>query len=198
MKRGWSFFSVAVVGVTMLSAGPASASWFHRVKAPKSFQGEFSLQEGSNPAEHGIMYFSHGKIREEITAADGGPKTVLIIDPLNKTIYQIEAEKKAFKVAPWDPHSALVSEALKWSSKRQLLEPKTIDGQECDTYEIKPKEKDVKSFFLYVNKTTRFPVELTTEDSDPAKQVQIEWTKVTTGYQAAMLFTPPLGYAELK
>src|SRR5579871_3991194 len=113
MKRGRSFFAVAVVGATMLSVGSASASWLHRVKAPKSFQGEFSLQEGSKPAEHGMMYYSHGKIREEITTADGGPKTVLIIDPLSKTIYQIEAEKKAFKVEPWDPHSALLSEALK-------------------------------------------------------------------------------------
>jgi hypothetical protein len=198
MKRGWSFFAVAVVGIMMLSAAPASASLFHRLKAPKSFQGEFSLQVGSSPAEHGIMYFSHGKIREEITPADAGPKTVLIIDPLNKTIYQIEAEKKAFKIAPWDPSSALVSEALKWSSRRKLLEPKTIDGQECDSYEVQPLDHAVKPFMLYVNKTTRFPVQLMTEESDPTKQTHIEWTKVTPGYQAAMLFTPPLGYAELK
>ncbi len=189
---------VALAGSMMLSAEPASAALFHRLKAPKSFQGEFSLQVGSSPAEHGIMYFSHGRIREEIAPADGGPKNVIIIDPLNKTIYQIEAEKKAFKISPWDPSSALVSEALKWSSKRKLLEPKTIDGQECDSYEVQPRDRAVKPFLLYVNKTTRFPVELMTEESDPTKQTHIEWSKVTPGYQAAMLFSPPMGYAELK
>jgi len=275
MKKGSSMLAALAAGLVMLlSIRPAFAASSPRINAPKSFQAQFTLQVGGNPPQHGVMYYSHGRIREEMASADGGPKAITIIDPLNKTIYQIEEQKKAFKIEPWDPRSALLSEALKrsgkhrlvqtqtiagqecdnfkiepwdprsallsealkrsgkhrlvqtqtiagqecdnfkiepWdprsallsealkrSGKHRLVQTQTIAGQECDNFEIEPSEPEVKPYFVFVNKTTRFPVELTTQDPDPSKQIHIEWTNLSPGYQAAILFAPPLGYAELK
>ena len=201
MKQGLSFLAVTFTGVVILLLSafePAFAAKSPKINAPKAFQAQFTLQVGSNPPEQGTMYFSHGRIREEVTPAGGGPKLVTIIDPIGKIIYQIEADKKAFRVLPWDPRSALISEALKRTEKSKLVDTKTIDGQECEDFEIKPKEPGVKPFFLFVNKSTRFPVQLTTVDPDPAKEIHIKWINLSPGYQAAVLFSPPLGYEEMK
>jgi len=188
-----------LVSAMMLSAaGPAWAARSLKINAPKSFQAEFTLQLGGGPPQHGVMYYSRGRIREEILPSEGGPKSVTIIDPISKTIYQIEERKKAFRLQPWDPRSALISEALKGSGKNRLVQTQTIDGQECDDFEITPKDPAIKPFFVFVNKSTRFPVQLTTQDPDPSKQIHIEWTNLRSGYQAAILFAPPLGYAEQK
>jgi hypothetical protein len=201
MKKEWSFLAATFVGVTILllsAIEPAFAAKSPKINAPKSFQAQFTLQIGSNPPEHGTMYFSHGRIREEVTPARGGSKMVTIIAPIEKVIYQIDAEKKAFRVIPWDPRSALISEALKRSEKHKLVDTKTIDGQECEDFEIHPQDPGIKPFYLFVNKSTRFPVQLTTVDPDPAKEIHIKWTNLSPGYQAAILFDPPLGYKELK
>jgi len=201
MKKGLSFLALTSTAVTILllcAIEPALAAKSPEIAVPKAFKAEFTYQVGSNPPEHGIMYFSRGRIREEITPAGGGPKTVTIIDPITKTIYMLDADKKAFKVPPWDARSALISEALKRSEKHKLVNTKTIDGQECEDFEIHPKEPSVKPFHLFVNKSTRFPVQLTTVDPDPAEQIQIKWSKLSPGYQAAILFGPPLGYQEIK
>ncbi len=144
------------------------------------------------------MFYSHGRIREEIVAPDGRPKSITIIDPMSKTIYEIVDQKKVFKIHPWDPRAALIYEALRRFGKRRFVQTQTIAGQECDNFEIDPTEPDVKPFFVFVNKSTRFPVELTTQDPDPSKQIHIEWTNLSPGYQAAILFSPPLGYMEIK
>jgi hypothetical protein len=202
MKKGLSFLAATFAGgvtILLLSAiAPAFAAKSPKINAPKSFQAQFTLQVGSNPPEHGTMYFSHGRIREEITPAGGGPKMVTIIAPTQKVIYQIDAGKKAFRVIPWDARSALISEALQRSAKHKLVDTKTIDGQECQNFEIEPKEPGVKPFYVWVNKSTRFPVQLRQEDSDPAREIQIKWTNLSPGYQAAILFDPPLGYQETK
>lgn len=185
--------------ITMLSeTALAFAVRSPKINAPKSFQAQFTLQVGGNPPEHGIMYYSHGRIREEVAASEGVPKSVTIIDPMSKTIYEVVSEKKAFKIHPWDPRSALIYEALRRAGKRRFVQSQTIAGQECDNFEIEPSEPGVKPFFVFVNKATRFPVQLTTQDADPSKQIHIEWTNLSPGYQAAILFVPPLGYAEQK
>ena len=185
--------------ITMLSATkPAFAARSPKINAPKSFQAQFTLQVGGNPPEHGVMYYSHGRIREEVDGLDGGAKAITIIDPMNKTIYEVVKEKKAFRIHPWDPRSALISEALRRAGKRRFVQTQSIGGQECDNFEIEPSEPEVKPFFVFVNKATRFPVQLTTQDPDPSKQIHIEWSNLSPGYQAAILFSPPLGYAELK
>jgi hypothetical protein len=194
-----SVFTMTLVIVIMLSAAaPVFAARSPKINAPKSFQAQFTLQVGGNPPQHGIMYYSHGRIREEIEPDQGGQKSITIIDPMNKTIYEVEEQKKSFRIQPWDPRSALLSEALKRSGKRRFVETQTIDGQVCENFEITPKERNVRPFFIFVNKSTRFPVRLTTQDPDPSKQIHIEWTNLSPGYQAAILFTPPMGYAELK
>ena len=200
MKKGLSFLALAsgtIAIVLSASIGPAFAR-APKIDAPKAFRADFTVQIGSGPAEHGTMYFSHGRIREEVIPAGGGPKKVNIIDPMTKTIYLLDEEKKAFKVVPWDKRSALISQALKRFEKHKLLESKTIDGQECQDFEIEPKDKDIKPFYLLVNKDTRFPVQLTTEDPDPSKEIHIKWTNLTPGYQPAIMFSPPLGYQETK
>lgn len=200
MKKGLSFPAVMFAAVVMLlsTMEPAFAAKAPKINAPMSFRAQFSYQVGGNSPEQGTMYFSHGRIREEIVPAGGGPKTVTIIDPLQKMIYRIDADKKAFKVLPWDARSALISEALRRFEKHKLLDTKTIDGQECEDFEIHPKDPGIKPFYLFVNKSTRFPVQLTTVDPDPAKQIHIKWTSLSPGYQAAILFDPPLGFVELK
>jgi hypothetical protein len=205
MKKGWPFFALmfgSVLGsfvmLSWFAMEPAFAAKAPKINAPKSFRAQFSYQAGGNPPEEGIMYFSHGRIREEVTPPGGGPKKVTIIDPMQKMIYQLDADKKAFTVIPWDARSALISEALRRFEKHELLDTKTIDGQECEDFEIRPKDPAIKPFYLFVNKVTRFPVQLTTVDPDPSKQIHIKWTNLTTGYQAAILFAPPMGYAELK
>jgi hypothetical protein len=199
MKKGLAFLAMtfACVTITLLAEmEPAFAA--PKIDAPKSFQAEFAVEIGDHPPDHGIMYFSHGRIREEIAPEAGGPRTVTIIDPISKTIYLLDANKKAFRVLPWDARSALISEALKRFGKHTLVDTKTIDGQECEDFEIQPKEAGVKPFYLFVNKSTRFPVQLTTEDPDPSKEIHIKWTNLRPGYQAAILFGPPLGYQETK
>ena len=202
MKKDWSFLAVMLAGVTMLwwsATTPAWAAKTPKIDAPKSFVADFTYQVGGNAPEQGKMYFSHGRIREEVTPAEGGPKKVTIIDPLQQTIFVLDADKKNFKVLPWDARSALISEALRHFAKHKLLDTKIIDGQECEDFEIIPKEKkDLKPFYLFVNKTTRFPVQLTTVDPDPSQQIHIKWSNLSPGYQAAILFDPPLGYAEVK
>lgn len=201
MKKGLSFLAATFAGVTILlltAMEPAFAAKSPTINAPKSFQAQFTLQVGRNPPEHGTMYYSHGRIREEMMPAGGGPKIATIIDPITKTIYVIDADKKAFRVLAWDARSALISEALKWSGKHKLVDTKTIDGQECEDFEIQPKEPGIRPFYLFVNKSTRFPVQLTTEDPDPAKEIHIKWTNLISGYQAAILFGPPLGYQETR
>ena len=191
--------SIAFAVVVMLSETVfAFAFGSPKINAPKSFQAKFSLQVGGNAPEHGMMFYSHGRIREEIESADGASKTVTIIDPISKTIYEVMKEKKSFRIRPWDPRSALLYEALRRAGKRRLVQTQNIAGQECDNFEIDPKDPEIKPFFVFVNKATRFPVQLTTQDPDPAKQIHIEWTDLSPGYQAAILFAPPMGYAELK
>lgn len=199
MKKAWSFAALAFAIIVMLStAEPASALSSPRMKAPKAFQAQFTLQQGTNPPQQGTMYFSHGRIREEISPAGGGPKSVTIIDAVSKTIYLLDPDQKSFKILPWDPRAALVSEALKRSGKKKLVETKTVDGQECQNFEIVPKDPGMKPYNVWVNKSTRYPVELTSADSDPAKAVDIKWSNLSPGYQAAILFGPPLGYHEMK
>ena len=214
MKKGWSVLVLTFGAVAILplcATGPAFAR-APKIDAPKAFKADFTLEVGSNPPEHGTMYFSHGRIREEVAAtgggpkpaeggtkpAGGGPKKVTIIDPISKTIYLLDDDKKSFKVVPWDARAALISQALQRFEKHRLLDTKTIDGQECQDFEIEPRDKDSKPFYLFVNKDTRFPVQLTTEDPDPSKEVHIKWTNLSPGYQPAILFSPPLGYQETK
>jgi outer membrane lipoprotein-sorting protein len=200
MKKGWSVLAARFAVVTLVLSFATSPAFARapRIAAPKAFKADFSYQAGSNPPEQGVMYFSHGRIREEITPAGGGPKAVTIIDQVTKTIYVLDTEKKTFKVLPWDARSALISEALRRFEKRELVGSKTIDGQECDDFEIHPKNKSIAPFHFFVNQTTRSPVQLVSEDADPAKQIQIKWTNVKAGYQAAIMFAPPLGYQETK
>jgi hypothetical protein len=199
MKNRLNFLVAVLVALMMLTADASAFSLRSpKINAPKAFQAQFTLQVGGAPPEHGTMYYSHGRIREEVAAANGGPKTITIIDPLNKTIYQVEEQTKSFKIEPWDPKSALLSEALKRTGKHRFVQTQTIDGQECDNFEIQPKEKDLHPYFVFVNRTTRYPVLLTMENPDPSKQIHIEWTKVSPGYQAAIMFAPPLGYTEQK
>jgi hypothetical protein len=202
MKKGLSGFLAIVlfaVAVLLLSAiPPAFAAKKAKIQAPKAFRADFALQVGSNPPEQGVMYFSHGRIREEVTPAGGGPRKVTIIDPLAKTIYSLDEDKKAFKVLPWDSRSALISQALKGFQRHTLVDTHTIDGQECEDFEIKSKEPGIKPFYLFVNKSTRLPVQLTTEDPDPANEIHITWRNMTPGYQPAIMFSPPLGYQEIK
>jgi hypothetical protein len=194
MKRGLSFLvATFAVSILMLPASrPALAA--KSPKAPKSFQAQITVQAGSDSVEHGTMYYSHGRIREEMTPAGGGPRIVTIIDPTRKSMYVIEANKKAFRVLPWDTRSALISGALKRSERRKPADTKTIDGRECEDFKIAPTEPSAQPFSVCIDKSTRFPVELTTDDSDPAKQLQIKWTNLSPGPQAAVLFDPPLGY----
>jgi len=189
--------TLAVV-MALLAAESAFALGAPKINAPKSFQAKFTLQVGGNPPEHGMMFYSHGRIREEIDSADGASKTVTIIDPMNKTIYEVMNEKKGFRIRPWDPRSALIYEALRRAGKRRFVQTQNIAGQQCDNFEIEPKDPAIKPFFVFVNKTTRFPVRLTTQDPDPSKEIHIEWKDLSPGYQAAILFSPPIGYAELK
>lgn len=201
MKNGFFLFAMTLAGVVTLSsstAAPALAAKSPKIDAPKAFKAEFTLEEGNHPPQRGIMYFSHGRIREEIAPKAGEPGTVTIIDPIAKTIYLLDADKKAFRVLPWDARSALISEALKRFGKHKLVDTKNIDGQECEDFEIKSKEPGVKPFYLLVNKGTRFPVQLTTEEPDAANEIHIKWTNLSPGYQAAILFGPPLGYQEIK
>jgi hypothetical protein len=201
MKKGLSFLAVMVAAVTILALSAteqAFAAKAPKIAAPKAFRAQFTYEVGDNPPEQGIMNFSHGRIREELTPAGGGPRTVTIIDQITKTIYVLDAEKKTFKILPWDARSALISEALRRFEKYKLVDTKTIDGQECDDFEIHLKDTNIKPFHLFVNKSTRFPVQLTTVDTDPAKQIHIKWTNLIPGYQAAILFNPPLGYQEVK
>jgi hypothetical protein len=201
MKKGWCLLAPALVVIaTLAAAEPAFAFAFGspKLNAPKAFQAQFTLTVGPNPPQHGVMYYSHGRIREEITPSAGGAKAVTIIDPISKTIYELENDKKAFKIDPWDPKAALLYEALRREGKYRFVQTQTIAGQECDNFEIHPKAREVKPFFVFVNKSTRYPVLLTTQDPDPSKEVHIEWTNVSPGFQAPILFAPPLGYAQLK
>jgi hypothetical protein len=201
MKKGASFHALTFALVTILwlfAREPAFAAKSPKIDAPKSFQAQFTLQVGDTPPQQGTMYYSHGRIREEILPADGRAKLVTIIDPPRKRIYLLDADKKAFRLLPWDARSALISEALKRSGKRKLVNTTTVDGQECQDFEIAPDQPGINPFHVLVNKSTRYPVQLTTEDSNPAKQIQIKWTNLSPGYQAAILFDPPLGYQETK
>jgi hypothetical protein len=201
MKKGFPFLaatSAVLMLLLLFVTQTALAAKSPKLAAPKSFQAQFTYQVGANTPEQGTMYFSHGRIREEVTPIGDGPKKITIIDPLQKTIYQIDANKKAFKVLPWDARSALISEALKRFEKHKLVDTKTIDGQQCEDFEIRPKDPTIRPFYLFVNKETRFPVQLTTVDPDPSKEIHIKWSNLTPGYQAAILFDPPLGYAEMK
>jgi hypothetical protein len=200
MKKGWSFLAASLAAIMLLSlfgAHPAVARE-PKIAAPKAFKANFTVGVGDTPQQQGTMYFSHGRIREEATPPGGGPKSVTIIDQVSKTIYVLDGATKTFKVLPWDARSALVSEALKRFEKHKLVDTKTIDGQECEEFEIHPKDPNIKPFYLSVNKATRFPVELTTMDSDPPKQIHIKWKDLTPGYQPAIMFAPPLGYQETK
>jgi hypothetical protein len=200
MKKGLSFPAAACAVVTLVSIVAVQPVYARapKIAAPKAFKANFAVEVGESPQQQGIMYFSHGRIREEVTPAGGGPKTVSIIDQVTKTIYVLDSEKKTFKVLPWDARSALISEGLKRFEKHKLVDTKTIDGQECEDFEIHPKDPNIKPFYLFVNKTTRFPVQLTTVDPDPSKQIHIKWTNLTPGYQPAIMFAPPLGYQEIK
>jgi hypothetical protein len=200
MKKGLSFFAAlgAAAMISLLLATEPAFAREPKIAAPKAFKADFTYQVGSNPPEKGVMYFSRGNIREEVTPAEGGPKKVTIIDQLSKSIYVLDEQKKTFKILPWDARSALISQALKRFEKHKLIDTKTIDGQECEDFEIEPRDKSIKPFHLLVNKDTRYPVQLTTEDADPAKKINIEWTNLTPGYQPAIMFAPPLGYQETK
>jgi len=200
MKKGLSFFAalVAAAMILLLSATEPAFAREPKIAAPKAFKADFTYQVGSNPPEKGVMYFSHGNIREEVAPAEGGTKKVTIIDQVSKSIYVLDQEKKTFRTLPWDARSALISQALKKFEKHKLVDTKTIDGQQCEDFEIEPRDKTIKPFFLFVNKATRYPVQLTTQDPDPSKKIQIEWTNLTPGYQPAIMFAPPLGYQEIK
>ncbi len=202
MKKGcWSFLAASLAAVMLLSLSAAQSSFARepKIAAPKAFKANFTVEVGdTQQQQQGTMYFSHGRIREEVTPPGGGPKSVTIIDQVTKTIYVLDAANKTFKVLPWDARSALVSEALKRFEKHQLVDTKTIDGQECEDFEIHSKDPNIKPFYLFINKTTRFPVQLTTVDPDPSKQIHIKWKNLTPGYQPAIMFAPPLGYQETK
>jgi len=200
MKKGLSFLALTlgVVAILLSSTEPAFAAKSPKIAAPKAFKADFTVEVGDSQQQRGTMYFSHGRIREETAPAGGGPKSVTIIDQITKTIYVLDAEKKTFKVLPWDARSALISEALRRFEKHKLVDTKTIDGQECEDFEIHPKDPNIKPFYLFVNKATRFPVQLTTADPDPSKQIHIRWNNLTPGYQPAIMFAPPLGYQETK
>ncbi len=188
---------VAVTTLSLSATRPVFAR-ANKIAAPKAFKADFTYQIGANPLEHGTMYFSHGRIREEVTPAGGGPKAVTIIDQVTKTIYVLDGDKKTFKVLPWDGRSALIAEALRHFEKHTLLDTKIIDGQVCEDFEIRSKDHSIRPFYLFVNKETRFPVQLTTEDPDPSKEIHIKWNNLVPGYQPAIMFAPPLGYQETK
>ncbi len=201
MKQGLSFLTVTFAAIAILlvfAIAPARAAKSPKIDAPKAFKADFSVQVGGNPPEHGIMYFSHGRIREEVAASGGEPRKVTIIDPITKSIYVLDEEKKSFKLVPWDARSALISVAIRRFGKHKLVDTKTIDGQECEDFEILAKDPSVKPFFLFVNKDTRFPVQLTTQDPDPSKELHIKWRNLTPGYQPAIMFSPPLEYQQTK
>ncbi len=196
MKKRRFAHLTAIFGFLLLTGAvePAHAAKSPKIKAPRSFQAEFTVQEGSNAPQQGTMYFSHGHIRQEITPAAGGPRIVEIIHPTKKTIFQIDSDKHQFRLLPWNPHFALISEGLKRSEKRKLVGMETIDGQECEKYEVTPKDPAIGAFYLWVTKGSDLPVRVATEDSDPAKAFTLQWKNVTPGNQAAVLFDPPLNY----
>jgi hypothetical protein len=200
MKKGWSFLAVIVAAVMILSFAEMQPALAREPKlgAPKAFKADFTYHVGNNPPEHGTMYFSHGHIREEVMPSKGGPKQVTIIDTISKTIYSVDDTQKTFKVLPWDVRASLIAQALKHFEKHKLVETKTVDGQEVEDFEIEPRDKSIKHFHLFINKETRFPVQLITEDPDPANEIHIDWTHVTPGYQPAIMFAPPLGYQQTK
>jgi hypothetical protein len=200
MKERMFFLAATLACIVVSSAAiePAFAAKSPKLNGPKSFQAHFILQEGSNPPEQGTMYYSHGRIREEMKHTEDGPRAVTIIDPVSRKIYLIEADKKAFKVLPWDSKSALITEALRRTGKRKLVGIETIDGQECENLEIQPKDSGIKPFHVWLNTSTHFPVQLATEESDLAKGIKIKWTDLRPGNQAAILFDPPLGYQEAR
>ena len=203
MKKGLSFLAALVAIVTILSLAATEPAFARepRIAAPKAFKADYTYQVGANTIEHGVMYFSHGRIREEAAPVEGGPTKVTIIeiiDEVTKTIYVLDSENKTFKVLPWDARSALIAQALRPFEKHKLVDTKIIDGEECEDFEIRPKDKSIRPFYLFVNKKTRFPVQLTTVDPDPSKEIHIKWSNLTPGYQPAILFNPPLGYKEIK
>jgi hypothetical protein len=191
----------AAVFATANAAGVAHASWSSKLKVPKSFKARFTWQEGSKPAEHGQLYFSHGRIRKEFDREAGADQTVEIIRPDEKKIFAIDLDQRSFYIPPWNSQAALLSEALGRSAKRQLAGAETIAGQLCDKYQVTvshtgPHAADAGGYF-WVAKDSGLPVQFLSGDSDPARQVRIQWQDLKPGNQAPILFEPPLYFKQV-
>jgi len=191
-KRRVGVQTIAAVFAFGIAIGPAQAADAPRMKAPKGFKAHYAVQEGSNPPEQGAMYFSHGRIRKEISAPPGGYETIQIVRPDEKKIFQIGMDKRVFHVLPWDSRAALLSEAVRRFGKRKFVGAETVDGQECDKFEVAPKDPGVGAFYIWLSKGSDLPVQLMTKDSDPTRQIKIQWTDVKAGNQPPMLFEPPM------
>ncbi len=169
-----------------------------KLKFPKSFKASFTWQEGNNPPRRGLLYFSHGRIRKEIEPQPGGYETVEIIRPGERKIFEINPNKRLFYVLPWNSRAALISEAVGRRAKRKLVGSETIEEQACDKYQVTPSDTGAAPFYLWVTKDTDFPVQLISRDSDPSRQIRIQWKDLKPGNQAPILFEPPIYFKQVE
>jgi hypothetical protein len=180
------------------AVGVAHAAWPSKLKVPKSFKAGFTWQEGSKPPEHGKLYFSHGRIRKEFDRATGGDQTIEIIRPDEKKIFAIDLDQRSFYLPPWNSQAALLSDALGRSARRKLVGSETIAGQPCDKYQVTLPHTDAGGIYFWVAKNSGFPVQLLSEDSDPSRQVRIQWQDLKPGNQAPILFEPPIYFKQVE
>ncbi|MDH4230826.1 MAG: DUF4412 domain-containing protein [Nitrospirota bacterium] len=185
-------FLLAVTVLMLPGMGAASAeedTGYPEWQEPEQYSCEMVMSDRGQTTEKKVLrqFVDHDKTRIEI-ATNGELMEVIERRDLRVTYVMHKAEKVYFvmKIEEEDEGPA---EAAAQRRKLRQVGTETIDGQECDKYEL---DSGQGLAYVWEDHKTKAPVRM--EDDG----LRIDWRNYHVGLQEAGLFEPPAGYKRVE
>ncbi len=190
-------FAIAILASTVWTATALA-----QVQVP--FAADMSMKPGrGGEPMNGKLYFGDNGIRVQMNAA--GHETVMITDLDKKTSYLIMPRQRMYMELSADSSMRRGRNLPDWENFNPnnpcavgedytctKIGSETVNGRDCDKWQMKPKSPDLRPSTAWVDKKLHLPVRMVGGDG-----TEFNLTNVREGSQPASLFELPAGYKKM-
>jgi len=199
MKKGFAtlgfLFAVVFIGSFAVNTNMAYAE---KMKEPDVEYSALNMMETEQVNMQGMVYFSHGKTRNEMEM--GGAKSIMIIRKDKKVAWTLMPDQNMYMETSLNEKGGKEEDLTDMDVEQSVVGEETVNGVKATKYKMIAKRKDGTKLggFTWVTKEgIMVKADMIAKDSKTKTRIKIELKDLKIGKQNPSLFEIPAGYNKI-
>ncbi len=174
------------------------AAYAEKMKEPEVDYSGYSVMETGEAAIQGKVYYSHGKLRQEMDM--GGMKQIIITRMDKKVVWTLMPAQTIYVELPMSALEGKGEDITDMDVEQTVAGKEIVNGVLTTKYNVRAERKDgtrLDGYTWLTKDGILMKADLTAKDSSNNTRIKMELKDLKVGRQDPSLFEVPAGYNKL-